>query len=344
MKKTSDGGTSWTKVENSAPENSDPGQDFEYITGTDSTWINSGNYSGISINDNKLFYWLDNEIILKTTKFYSPSSGWGGGYYSIANGGGIYKWAGSLIPLVKDTIIFRVKDKTGSAIQNATVKINNKTLLTGADGTISVAITGFARPEAYSVSKTGYAPYSSNCFFENHDTINVIIQPTNTVTFTVKNSSDALISGATITFNGLTQTTNTSGIATFSEVPAGTSFPFVVTKTKYYANYGSIEINGANIDKNITLITDATSTNHEELSGSVLDVYPVPATELVNIHSNKIITGIEIISMTGAVLSKKTCNSQTVQISLSDIKTGFYLIKVLGEGNNYDIHKLTIKH
>ncbi|NJK98019.1 MAG: hypothetical protein HC905_26710 [Bacteroidales bacterium] len=163
LMRTKDGGTTWTKVE---PTGNLAGQDFEFVAGTDSTWINTGLFSAISITDNASFFPLDYTIPFRTSKFVSPSVGWGGGYYSVKGGGGIYKWKGSMTPTSSYHTAVRVKDTAGNPLQGATVVLNNQ-MKTSDDKGLSAFVTqAFGNPDYYKVSKTGYSTVAGNYFYK----------------------------------------------------------------------------------------------------------------------------------------------------------------------------------
>ncbi|KNY24846.1 carboxypeptidase-like regulatory domain-containing protein [Pseudobacteroides cellulosolvens] len=68
---------------------------------------------------------------------------------------------------------------------------------------------------------------------------------TYTVTFTVTSNGSAAISGASVTFNNRTLTTNASGVATFAGVSVGTNKPFSVTKGGYKLYQGAVDVDSA---------------------------------------------------------------------------------------------------
>lgn len=337
FKKTTDGGTNWTDAK---PQGIITGMDYEFVPGTDSVWINSGVYSSISLNNNKSYYLLDQNTLINTTKFLSPVKGWGGGFYSVKGGGGIYKWSGSFTPAISSKITLKITDKNGNPIPEATTTFNYQTKTTNEKGLSTFGITSFGNPETYTVTKAGYTPAMANYIIEQDDTVRITLMPSYSVTFTVRNKMDALLSGASVIFNGQIQQTNTNGTATFSNVSKGTGYPFAVTKVNYYAGYGKADVKDANPNIEVVLTADVTGVKLAEKKNHA--VFPNPASDILNIVSDENITGIEIITLEGKTALRKSFLSNTIQLNLSDLKEGEYILKVI-QGKTEEISKIIIK-
>ena len=73
-----------------------------------------------------------------------------------------------------------------------------------------------------------------------------------TVTILVKDSSGSAISMASVTFNGVTQTTDSGGSISFSGIPKG-SYNYVVSKTGYNDASGSVTVNSADVTTTVVL-------------------------------------------------------------------------------------------
>jgi len=313
FKKTTDGGATWTDAK---PLGDISGQDYEFIPGTDSTWINSGYYSSISATDNRSYYWLDVLNTIRTTKFLSPNIGWGGGNYSIKGGGGMYKWVGSLAPSYNENIVLRVRDKANNPIPDANAEFNFQKKITNSEGLAAFSTRGFGNPEYYKVSKTGFSTSASTYNVTVADTIKIILNPSYSITFNVVNKSDVPISGATVLFNDANQITDNNGNVTFTNINIGKSYPYAITKLKYFAGYGTLSITNKDSTVNVKLVTDATATPKEKKLTSV--IFPNPASDQLNILSQKPISEVEIFSLTGKLVWSKTYQ---------------YLLLILNRGN-----------
>jgi photosystem II stability/assembly factor-like uncharacterized protein len=336
IKKTSDGGNTWTEF---TPDGALAGTDFEYIPQTDSTWINSGVNSAISYTNNSSLYWLDYLTYIRTTKFLSPSMGWGGGLYSQKSGGGMFKWVGNFTPKYNQDIVIRVKDLSNSPIPDASVVFNFQKKTTNMEGLANFTAKGYGNPESYLVSKTGYSNVAGNYIVDVKDTLDIQLAPSYSVTFDVTNQSDVVIPGATVIFNGLSQQTDAQGLVTFSNIPVGKSYPYAIVKTKYFAGYGTLDVINKSDTATIALIVDATPV--KTLENDVKNViFPNPATEFIQVLSEKPITSIEIYNLTGAKVYDKNVTGNTVQITLKDLVAGEYIIHV-NNGNHQQSYKLS---
>lgn len=337
FKKTTDGGTTW---KDALPQGLITGQDYSFVPGTDSTWINCGYYSSVSINGNRSFYLLDYTTRVNTAKFLSPSVGWGGGVYTLKNGGGIYKWNGTLEPKLNQNAVVRVKDMNGNPVRNALAMLNYQEKITNETGLAEFDVKSFGNPVNFQVSKSGYSSFSGNYIMKGSDTIDVELTPSYSVTFIVKNKLGDAVSEASVIFNGKTQVTDATGSTIFTEVAGNMAVPYAVTKNRFYAGYGITDIQTDKV-MNITLITDATGFSKKSVIKNI--VFPNPVSEILNVVSENPITAVEIVSVGGKMVYYRTCNSNTVQIPVSDIKAGNYLLKVFRD-TEVETHKVVVKH
>ncbi|MDN5330607.1 MAG: hypothetical protein PWP35_2394 [Bacteroidales bacterium] len=74
---------------------------------------------------------------------------------------------------------------------------------------------------------------------------------------------------------------------------------------------------------------------------NALEIYPNPFISLLNINSSKDVMGIEIFSLTGQKLvSDMPLNKSQINLNLSGLKSGIYLIKVSMEDGTSLTHKI----
>lgn len=337
FKKTTDGGNTWTDAK---PMGVVTGQDYEFVPGSDSLWINSGYYSSVSLNNNKSYFLMDQNTPLNTTAFINTSTGWGGGYYSIKEGGGIYKWVGNFAPKINSKVVFVIKENNGALIPNASIDFNYQTKSTDNNGLAVFDVRNLGNPETYRISKTGYATVIENYEISTADTVKIVLVPSCSVTFVVKNKSDAPVGSAAVIFNGQSQFTDANGTVTFTNVVKASGYPYAVTKSRFYAGYGRADIKESTNTINVTLIADATIIKHQEKITHV--VFPNPASDLLNIMSETDITGVEIVSMNGRIVAQKSFSSKTVQLPVNNLKKGEYILKVKHE-NKEERSKIMIK-
>ena len=70
-------------------------------------------------------------------------------------------------------------------------------------------------------------------------------------------------------------------------------------------------------------------------------IYPNPVSEWINISSEEKVQKVEIFSLTGSLV--KSVQQQQMNISVSDLPAGVYMVKIFFEDNNVAKSKLIIK-
>jgi gliding motility-associated-like protein len=161
------------------------------------------------------------------------------------------------------TITFTVKDATNALVPGASVTFKGQTVVSNASGVATFANIAAGTGLAYTVKKTGYNDASSTVNVSANVAQNVVLTavgtPTYTVTFTVKDAANALVSGASVTFKGQTVASNASGVATFSNIPAGTGLAYTVKKTGYNDASSTVNVS-ANVAQSVVLTAAPTYT------------------------------------------------------------------------------------
>ncbi len=100
MRKTTDGGSTWTTVTPTGYYVKNP--HLDYVPGTTAMWVDVSAGPGIgssySNNDCSSFLNIDTGSVQYTTvTFYDINTGWAGGFNVSASDGGIYKWNSSIL-------------------------------------------------------------------------------------------------------------------------------------------------------------------------------------------------------------------------------------------------------
>jgi hypothetical protein len=114
----------------------------------------------------------------------------------------------------------------------------------------------------------------------------------------------------------------------------------VINTYHWYAN-GIGEVGNLVMDEkkgggNLTCFKSSTIVGTDELNkASSVRIFPVPATDELNIDASEQISRTEIYSLSGELLS---VNSNETRIDISDLKPGTYFLKVL-KPKSYSTHK-----
>jgi hypothetical protein len=139
---------------------------------------------------------------------------------------------------------------------------------------VSYTVTTGSRVFKWEYSKDGNASTGSDCAWVD----NIIFpQSYQNVTFTVTSNSIAE-SGALISFNSTQQTTNASGVATFTNVLRGNGKAYSVSKTGFDSANGELDVLYTNVNKAVSLTSGAVTYtltfnvkyNSEPISGALV--------------------------------------------------------------------------
>jgi len=159
--------------------------------------------------------------------------------------------------------------------------------------------------------------------------------PQYTVTFTVKNIANAPIAGASIAINNTTLTTNAQGIATINLVDG--TYSYTVSKTGYNTITDQLVVNGANLPVNVIL------TGVEDAISNTFAVYPNPANNSLNVARSLTSPAVvEIYSNNGTLLKSFEMNETTMSISISDLNSGVYFLRLI-ENENTSVQRFIKK-
>ncbi len=184
--------------------------------------------------------------------------------------------------------------------------------------------------EAFSIADTG----TYTCKVVNDSVPGLIIEtsPVNlreeagfTVSFTVSDGDDP-INGAVVSFDAYGQiTTDTNGLASFTDVIREPDIPYTISATGYDTLNGSLTVTDKDTSIHITmLVTGIQNRQSEKIS-----VYPNPVHDILHISSDKYFF-IEIFDITGKyILSEKNKH----EINLSGLKEGIYFLRLKSKNN-----------
>ena len=80
--------------------------------------------------------------------------------------------------------------------------------------------------------------------------------------------------------------------------------------------------------------------SENQLAANQVQVYPNPATNVVNIRGN--FESVRLLSLTGQLLTEKTAYGPDMQLKTNRLKPGLYLLQVVNK-NRIQTHKLIIQ-
>ena len=175
----------------------------------------------------------------------------------------------------------------GNVGAGAVVVIAGITGTTDASGYYSIRTVPAGSNRSVSISEAGYVNYSGNITVNSGANNNVDFTMTaNEVTGTVSSSFDgSTVSGATVTIDGISGTTNSGGIYTLYAVPAGDSENVTAIETGFLTFSGSTDVQSGLTTYNFTMTANpgnvtgtVTSSAGGVVSGAVVVVSGIEGT------------------------------------------------------------------
>ena len=156
---------------------------------------------------------------------------------------------------------------------------------------------------------------------------------TYTVTFMITDGTKT-VSGASVTYNSETKTTDASGQVIFTNVPQASNLTYAITAPGFKPTTVSINVVN-NITKQVVLQTDALDT---EKSIDEIRVYPNPATDYIKILTTNRAGGtVSVVNCSGVTIIKEKIVSEETLINVSGWTKGLYLMIV--SGSEYTVEK-----
>jgi secreted trypsin-like serine protease len=112
----------------------------------------------------------------------------------------------------------------------------------------------------------------------------------------------------------------------FEELLPGT-YNYVVTKDGFFDATGQVSIINQHVTHQVVMDVDDTSLT--EVTWHGIRLFPNPASSILNIAAETQIKEIQIMDTTGRTLLFDTPGQSRVQLPVHELKTGFYLIRII---------------
>ena len=162
----------------------------------------------------------------------------------------------------------------------------------------------------------------------------VVSNPVFNVTFTVADAEAVAIEGAQVEFNGTTVTTDSDGMATFSDVAAVTGGAYTVSKTDYTSADGTVTVIDG--DEMVDAEINSTVGVNSDIASS-FSVYPNPTDGMLNLEFGQELNDgrLSIYNSIGKEILSQELNEISLSLDLTSYSSGVYYIKVTSEKENF---------
>lgn len=166
------------------------------------------------------------------------------------------------------TVTFTVKDVGGVLLEGVSVVFNGQTVASNAGGIATFTNVAPGGNQSYGASNTGFNNASGtvsvvSANVSHNIVLSAIGSPAYTVTFIVRDASNAPVAGASVVFNGQTMTTTATGEVVFTNVAPGTGLPYSISKTDFTPVSGSLSVAASNVSQNAVLTPAGIGPNPE---------------------------------------------------------------------------------
>lgn len=142
------------------------------------------------------------------------------------------------------------------------------------------------------------------------------------LTFVVVDVGGDPISDAVITLN---DTEAEPGVYVFEGLEPDV-YTYKVSKDGYFTIEGEIEI--VNEDRERIVVLQVDNTFVADLENIVLNVYPNPASDQINIMSNYLVHELRLVDMVGRIVYHSMPQSADYQFGVSEFRNGIYLLQI----------------
>ncbi len=232
------------------------------------------------------------------------------------------------------TVIFNVSDDDGE-LAHAEIVLDGNSYFTGYNGqTIVAGLPNGTHP--YLVKKPGYFDVTGTVEINNdHDIVNVqmSVLTYQQVTFQVIDNLNDPIQNAQLVYDSDTLTTDVNGYAN-AQLVTGHTYHYTLSAPGFLPDSGSFTIGYNDTTIVLVLPVDTTGILNQVHGNPAILLYPNPVGERLQVHFDQVLSTpgtIEIISLSGQVLSRHQTTDHLTEIDMTRLSKGIYFVRVFDE-------------
>lgn len=162
------------------------------------------------------------------------------------------------------------------------------------------------------------------------------------------NTIDVLIVNGVSGGGAASAATITNGVATIDltwpagTMPATTTFEVLWSDDQFGGNNMLKSGTGTDALGNIDTSNDCSTASVKDISFYNIDVYPNPASNVINVRSEFTIDNLSVLDLTGRTVKQQISNNKEFSLDVSDLSKGIYLVK-LSSGDKEAVTKFIKK-
>ncbi len=232
-----------------------------------------------------------------------------------------------LLTPVKKNVRFSIYSDDMKMVSDVSVIIGEEDeVFSGENGTAIVNL--YNGEYEYTLRHPDYFPVDSSLVVGSDTIVQIVLMAKRaTVKFRVY-SEDTPLKLVNLLIDDESLTTNQVGIALFHNLARFEEYDWNASKEGYESVGGTL-----NLKKDTTVnLTMSVETHILDPWNHGLSLYPNPAASLLFIESPERIGHIEICDLRGAVLRAKVFNDRNVNVDISGVRQGIYVIRIYRDG------------
>lgn len=243
----------------------------------------------------------------------------------------------AVLTLIQFNAIFNVLDEDDNAIEGAVITIESDQKLTDSDGNVSFTLV--PGTYTYGVTAEGYESIIgasltvSTADVTEDVTLVAIPLVTYGINFNVMDLEENPLEGASVTISDNSELTDDLGVASFTEILAGSEIEYIVSLEGYESDTGMIS--SLNADSTVYIhLVESVGIGTTEFDN--LKVYPNPTSGKVFVDGIPAASNLYVFDITGNLILSKEVNEKSLELNLDFVEKGLYIIEV----KNHSQHRV----
>ncbi len=241
-----------------------------------------------------------------------------------------------LVPVKNNISVVVFDNYTSKVISGVSVVFNSVTKTTGING--DAFFTEYHGNYNYTLSKTSYHTESGEIKVISDSTLSVFLNRSHAEIKFVMKQGTTPVSGVKVVVPPDTITTNSLGIARFSNKMVPETYQYHIFNDGYRDVFGSMLLK---TDTIVNISLEQIPVEISEIAKGDVKIWPNPVDKILSVSSSETIETITVYTLNGSKRSIDTkLNRGIYQLDFSDTESGAYLIEFQFPGKNSVVRKI----